>query len=110
MCKGMNTDAHQPIQLSAPRFVVSALSGMRSGRTYTWQPFHRMIHVDWNVSVMVRDGTVLRVNVFRPKEGPGRFPVLMSAHPYGKDKIPCEDPQRARRSAAVAAPAAAAYS
>ena len=47
------------------------------------------IHVDWNVPVRVRDGTVLRVNVFRPKEG-GPFPVIMSAHPYGKDKIPAK--------------------
>ena len=47
------------------------------------------VHVDWNVPVTVRDGTVLRVNVFRP-EGPGSFPVLMSAHPYGKDKIPAK--------------------
>jgi putative CocE/NonD family hydrolase len=41
------------------------------------------------VAVTVRDGTVLRFNVFRP-EGPGSFPVLMSAHPYGKDKIPAK--------------------
>ncbi|MBW4039124.1 MAG: CocE/NonD family hydrolase [Acidobacteria bacterium] len=47
------------------------------------------IHVDWDVRVMVRDGTVLRVNVFRPK-GSGSFPVLLSAHPYGKDKIPAK--------------------
>ena len=47
------------------------------------------IHVDWDVPVTVRDGTVLRVNVFRP-ESPGTFPVLMSAHPYGKDKIPAK--------------------
>jgi predicted acyl esterase len=47
------------------------------------------IHVDWDVPVRVRDGTVLRVNVFRP-EGAGPFPVLMSAHPYGKDKIPAK--------------------
>ncbi len=47
------------------------------------------IHVDWNAQVTVRDGTVLRVNVFRP-QGAGRFPVIMSAHPYGKDKIPAK--------------------
>ena len=35
----------------------------------------------------VRDGTVLRVNVVLPAGG-GRFPVLMSAHPYGKDNLP----------------------
>jgi predicted acyl esterase len=47
------------------------------------------IHVDWDVPVALRDGTVLRVNVFRP-ESSGPFPVLMSAHPYGKDKIPAK--------------------
>lgn len=45
------------------------------------------IHVDWDVPVKVRDGTTLRVNVFRP-EGDARAPVIMSAHPYGKDRIP----------------------
>jgi hypothetical protein len=45
------------------------------------------IHVDWNVPVKVRDGTTLRVNVFRPA-GDAPVPVIMSAHPYGKDKIP----------------------
>lgn len=45
------------------------------------------IHADWNVPVKVRDGTTLRVNVFRP-EGGLPAPVIMSAHPYGKDKIP----------------------
>ena len=42
---------------------------------------------DWNVPVRTRDGTVLRVNVFRPKDGV-RVPAIASAHPYGKDKIP----------------------
>jgi predicted acyl esterase len=37
--------------------------------------------------VTVRDGTTLRVNVVLPA-GEGRFPVLMSAHPYGKDNLP----------------------
>jgi uncharacterized protein len=42
---------------------------------------------DRNVEVPVRDGTVLRVNVYRPR-GDGPFPVLLSAHPYGKDNLP----------------------
>jgi uncharacterized protein len=42
---------------------------------------------DPNVGVPVRDGTVLRVNVYRP-QGHGPFPVLLSAHPYGKDNLP----------------------
>lgn len=45
------------------------------------------VHVDWDVPVVVRDGTTLRVNVFRP-EGSGPVPAIMSAHPYGKDAIP----------------------
>ncbi|QMU80289.1 CocE/NonD family hydrolase [Streptacidiphilus sp. PB12-B1b] len=42
---------------------------------------------DRDVPVTVRDGTVLRVNVYRPA-GPGPFPVIMSAHPYRKDALP----------------------
>jgi uncharacterized protein len=45
------------------------------------------VQADWDVPVSVRDGTTLRVNVFRPNE-PGTYPVIMSAHPYGKDRIP----------------------
>ena len=45
--------------------------------------------MDWNVAVQVRDGTTLRVNVFRPGDG-APVPVIMSAHPYGKDKIPAK--------------------
>ncbi len=43
--------------------------------------------VERDVAVPMRDGTVLRVNVYRPTGG-GRAPVLMSAHPYHKDKLP----------------------
>jgi uncharacterized protein len=42
---------------------------------------------DRDVEVPVRDGTVLRVNVYSP-QGHGPFPVLLSAHPYGKDNLP----------------------
>jgi len=37
-----------------------------------------------DVGVTMRDGAVLRANVFRP-EGAGRHPVLMTLGPYGKD-------------------------
>jgi len=40
--------------------------------------------LDKDVAVPVRDGAVLRANVFRP-EASGRFPVLMTLGPYGKD-------------------------
>ena len=38
-----------------------------------------------DVAVPVRDGTVLRANVFRP-DGEGRFPGLLLRTPYGKPK------------------------
>ncbi|HUZ74884.1 MAG TPA: CocE/NonD family hydrolase [Stellaceae bacterium] len=44
---------------------------------------HEMV-LDKNVGVTMRDGAVLRANVFRPKE-PGRYPVIMTFGPYGKD-------------------------
>jgi uncharacterized protein len=40
-----------------------------------------------DVAVQLRDGVTLRANVFRPQRD-GRFPVLLSAHPYGKDDLP----------------------
>jgi predicted acyl esterase len=40
--------------------------------------------LDKDVAVPMRDGAVLRANVFRPL-GPGAVPVLMTFGPYGKD-------------------------
>lgn len=39
--------------------------------------------VEQNVAVPMRDGTILRANVFRPSQG-GPFPVLVMRTPYGK--------------------------
>jgi putative CocE/NonD family hydrolase len=39
--------------------------------------------VDFDVPVLMRDGTRLRANVFRPSDG--RWPVLLTRLPYGKD-------------------------
>jgi predicted acyl esterase len=40
------------------------------------------VRVDRDVAIQVRDGTTLRVNVFRP-EAAGRYPVVLCAHLYG---------------------------
>ncbi|MEN2742478.1 CocE/NonD family hydrolase [Microbacterium sp. X-17] len=40
-----------------------------------------------DVEVPVRDGTILRANVFLPR-GAGPLPAIVSAHPYGKDAVP----------------------
>lgn len=53
--------------------------------TITPPPDH--VTVDRDVEMAVRDGTILRVDVYRP-DRPGRYPVLMCAHPYGKDATP----------------------
>lgn len=42
------------------------------------------IIIDKDVPVEVRDGTVLRADVYRPSE-PGHHPVIMTHGPYGKD-------------------------
>lgn len=45
------------------------------------------IVVERDLDVPTRDGTVLRINVFRAPEGAAR-PVILSIHPYGKDDLP----------------------
>ncbi|BDE15915.1 CocE/NonD family hydrolase [Mycobacterium kiyosense] len=43
--------------------------------------------VDRDVEVPTRDGTLLRINVFR-RSGESPRPVMLSIHPYGKDELP----------------------
>ncbi|MFE3794464.1 CocE/NonD family hydrolase [Nocardia tengchongensis] len=45
------------------------------------------VRAEYDVAVPVRDGTILRLNIFHP-DSPGPHPVIMSAHPYGKDRMP----------------------
>ena len=52
----------------------------------TITPAPPSILAQWDVPITMRDGVTLRANVFRP-ESDARVPVIMSAHPYGKDKI-----------------------
>src|SRR5437660_12518269 len=62
------------------------------------------IAVEFNVPAVMRDGVTLRANVYRPA-GEGKWPVLLTRLPYGKD-LPIAsttmDPvQAARRGYAV---------
>lgn len=44
------------------------------------------VRVDFNLPAQMRDGTVLRANVYRPDDGgSGTYPVLLTRLPYGKD-------------------------
>jgi hypothetical protein len=52
------------------------------------------ILIEGDVNVPTRDGTVLRINVFR-KNGEAARPVVLSVHPYGKDNLPT---RRGRKS------------
>lgn len=47
------------------------------------QPGQEIV-VDFDVPASMRDGTTLRANVYRPA-GEGRWPVLLTRLPYGKD-------------------------
>lgn len=49
----------------------------------TQQMEHKVI-VDFNVPAPMRDGTLLHANVYRPA-GEGKWPVLLTRLPYGKD-------------------------
>ncbi|MCV7411731.1 hydrolase [Mycobacterium florentinum] len=44
------------------------------------------IAIDRDVDVPTRDGTILRINIFR--KGQEARPVILSIHPYGKDELP----------------------
>lgn len=52
----------------------------------TVYPMPTDVTVEHDIGVPMRDGVMLRLNVFRPA-GEGQFPVIMSAHPYGKDRV-----------------------
>ena len=50
------------------------------------QPYFANMTVEKNVAVPMRDGVVLRADVYRPA-APGRFPTLVYRTPYGKDDL-----------------------
>jgi len=75
---------HRP---GAARYARRRLSGLLRPPVSVYEPAAGSLSVLRDLPVVVRDGATLRVNVVLPA-GPGRFPVLMSAHPYGKDNLP----------------------
>lgn len=46
------------------------------------------VRKDEDLEVRMPDGVILRLNLFRPAHVEGPLPVLLSAHPYGKDAVP----------------------
>jgi uncharacterized protein len=70
----------------ALRYALARIRGaVKPPVTVTHAPTDILIEGD--VNVPTRDGTVLRINVFR-KNGDAARPVVLSIHPYGKDNLP----------------------
>lgn len=85
---------HRP---GAVRYALSRLRSFVKPPVHAREPQPGSVVDEREIAVVVRDGTTLRVNVFRPV-GSGRFPVLLSAHPYGKDRLPRKAGRRTRLS------------
>ena len=59
-------------------------------------PLDPRVRVRRDVEIVMRDGTILRANVYLPADG-GPVPAVLSAHPYGKDALP----RRTRRGSRI---------
>jgi uncharacterized protein len=68
-------------------YALRRLPGLLRPPVQVYEPGNESLTILKDLPVTVRAGTVLRVNVVLPA-GPGPFPVLLSAHPYGKDNLP----------------------
>lgn len=71
----------------ALRYAVERLRGVLRPPVRVVEPAPGSVQVDVDAAITLRDGTVLRANVYRPV-GDGPHPVLVCAHPYGKDNVP----------------------
>lgn len=79
------------------RYAAERLRGILHPPITVIEPAPGSVISELDVPIAMRDGTILRVNVYRPDtEAP--VPVLMCAHPYGKDKLPSVNGRRMRFS------------
>lgn len=83
---------HRPGALA---YALHRLAGIARPPVTLTEPAPGDLLVDRDVEVTIRDGTVLRVNVHRPVDGQPA-PVILSAHPYGKDNLPLRPGKRPR--------------
>jgi predicted acyl esterase len=66
---------------------LTRLRGLVRSVVEVYEPAPGSVRVHHDVAVPTRDGTVLRVNVHLPATD-DPVPVLLCAHPYGKDNVP----------------------
>ncbi len=71
----------------ATRYMFGRIAGILRPPVKLIDPKPETLIFERNVEVPMRDGIRLRVNITRPNKE-GRFPVILSAHPYGKDNLP----------------------
>jgi predicted acyl esterase len=71
----------------ATRYMFGRIAGILRPPVKLIDPKPETLIFERNVEVPMRDGIRLRVNICRPNKQ-GRFPVILSAHPYGKDNLP----------------------
>jgi len=71
----------------AARYALGRIPGLLRPPVDVYEPNPGSLTMLKDLPVTVRDGTTLRVNVVLPADQ-GPFPVLLSAHPYGKDNLP----------------------
>lgn len=69
------------------RYARRRLRGLIKPPFEVYRPEEGSVVTEHDQEVVTRDGTILRVNVYRPP-GVDRVPVLMCTHPYGKDDLP----------------------
>lgn len=67
-------------------YLIKRVRGLLSPPITVYQPPADIV-VEHDLPVSTRDGIILQANVFRPP-GEDRRPVILSIHPYGKDKLP----------------------
>ncbi|HEX2070470.1 MAG TPA: CocE/NonD family hydrolase [Thermoleophilaceae bacterium] len=79
--------APQPSRRDRLAYVRDRLAGILRPRVSVSEPPPGTVTSELDIAVPMRDGVVLRVNVYRPP-GDEPVPAIMSAHPYGKDDLP----------------------
>jgi predicted acyl esterase len=91
MARPTSPDAAAPDQPwkrpGSARYAMARLRGFLHSPADVYAPAPGSVVIENGIPVTTRDGTVLRTNVYRPPGG-GPFPVLLCAHPYGKDNLP----------------------
>ena len=71
----------------ALRYALNRVQRMIRPPVEVFSPAPGSVVVHHDVAVTTRDGTVLRVNVYLAPDD-GEYPVVLCAHPYGKDNHP----------------------